>query len=386
MTSKIKDKNILNSVNQASKTLDDKGYWENAGDFFGNLWEEVKYKGKMVGTIGTLFKEGVDEASEEMQDIRAEKIKNSENYDGTLLNPITFLIDKVESKLLMEEEDLDNIEARDLGGRLNIGTRFKNTQSKINQTTMSNYANMSPNLKNSYAYAFSTENKAQKPTADLIRQLVLTNEEVQNGAKDIPNATNNFTITPSGEGYSVNYIAKGDKENEITSVYFAKLPEALQGMVDKTKDNWNRSVYNPSLEFEDINFRPVSSIEEANTIINNIQKYGNNIPDTPVITDKKYGIFKPSIEYVRQDVSEDVYQKFKNNIDTFLSQNFSVKTSVKQNGLIVSDIYYNNIKDGQQDVITIPHEGLIEKDDIAIQLNVAQQVDNLKKQALKSLK
>ena len=48
MTSKIKDKNILNSVNQASKTLDDKGYWENAGDFFGNLWEEVKYKGRMV--------------------------------------------------------------------------------------------------------------------------------------------------------------------------------------------------------------------------------------------------------------------------------------------------------------------------------------------------
>ena len=52
----------------------------------------------------------------------------------------------------------------------------------------------------------------------------------------------------------------------------------------------------------------------------------------------------------------------------------------------MSDIYYNNIKDGQQDVITIPHEGLIEKDDIAIQLNVAQQVDNLKKLSLRSLK
>ena len=252
---------------------------------------------------------------------------------------------------------------------------------------MSSYDNMSPNLKNSYAYAFSTENKAQKPTADLIRQLVLTNEEVQNGAKDIPNATNNFTITPSGEGYSVNYIAKGDKENEITSVYFAKLPEALQGMVDKTKDNWNRSVYNPSLEFEDINFKAVDTHEEAENIIKNVKRYGSGIPNDPFIVDKERGIFKPSIEYVRQDVSEDVYQKFKSQIDKFLSQNFSVKTRVDEtSNMMISDIYYTNIKDGQKAVKTIPHIGLIEKDDIYMQLNIATEVDILKKQALKSLK
>ena len=387
MTSKIKDKNILASVNQASKTLDDVGYFENAGNFFSNLWEEVKYKGKMVGTIGTLFKEGVDKAAEEMQDIRAEKVKNLEKVNYGDLLPINYVNNRVIRRVTKEEEDLDNIEARDLGGRLNIGTRFKNTQSKINQTTMSSYDNMSPNLKNSYAYAFSTENKAQKPTADLIRQLVLTNEEVQSGAKDIPNATNNFTITPSGEGYSVNYIAKGDKENEITSVYFAKLPEALQGMVDKTKDNWNRSVYNPSLEFEDINFKAVDTHEEAENIIKNVKRYGSGIPNDPFIVDKERGIFKPSIEYVRQDVSEDVYQKFKSQIDKFLSQNFSVKTRVDEtSNMMISDIYYTNIKDGQKAVKTIPHIGLIEKDDIYMQLNIATEVDILKKQALKSLK
>ena len=387
MTSKIKDKNILNSVNQASKTLDDVGYFENAGNFFNNLWEEVKYKGKMVGTLGTLFKEGVDAASEEMQNIRAEKVKNLEKVNYLDIVPQAYAIRNTYGRIIQEEEDLDNIEARDLGGRLNIGTRFRNAQSAINQTTMSNYDNMSPNLKSSYAYAFSTENKAQKPTADLIRQLVLTNEEVQSGAKDIPNATNNFTITPSGEGYSVNYIAKGDKENEITSVYFAKLPEALQGMVDKTKDNWNRSVYNPSLQFEDINFRPIGTHEEAENIIKNVKRYGSGIPNDPFIVDIERGIFKPSIEYVRQDVSEDVYQKFKSQIDKFLSQNFSVKTRVDEtSNMMISDIYYTNIKDGQKAVKTIPHIGLIEKDDIYMQLNIATEVDILKKQALKSLK
>lgn len=384
---KIKNKNIVESINKSSKAIGQElGYWENVGNNLNNMFEKLKFEAyTKIGLIPTLIKEGSIAADNEYYKALGQKIVNTKNADYASLNPGYFIIDKIASKL-QEEEDLDNIESRDLGGKLNIGTRFRNTQQLVKSQTISNYDKLSPNLTSTFSWAFSTENKAQKPTADLIRQVVLTNEEVQNNLKGVPNSTNNFTITPKGSGYNISYIAKGDKEDEITSVYFSKLPVALQGMVDQTKDNWNRSIYNPSLKLEDFNITPVTSIKESEKIISNIAKYGDNIPNIPLITDVERGLFKPSIEYIRQDTPKNAYEKYKEKVETFLNQDFKVKNFINQNGALQYNIYYKDLYDGGEKVKQYIHEGLIEKDDILMRLNASSKIDEIKKESLRNLK
>jgi len=156
-------------------------------------------------------------------------------------------------------------------------------------------------------------------------------------------------------------------------------------MVDKTKDNWTNSIYNPALKFTPFSMSSPQDGLEAESIINNIYKYGNNVPLAPEIADKKTGVFKPAVEYVRQDVEENVYEKYQKKIDTFLAQDFSVKTGINQYGQIESTIQYLNLKDGRKETDFIPLN-IKEKDDVIIQLAVAKKIDEIKKESLQNLK
>lgn len=394
---KIKNKNVLNNVQTANKPNELIGGLEDTGvlglkGWLGDVGTFFKRASAIPGYYYDLATEGRAYADkEEQRKAKDSSYQYSDASGNSVLGILPFqrTIGKTINTLapfLREEEDLDDIESGDLGGKLNIGTRFRNTQQLVKNQTISNYDKLSPNLTSTFSWAFSTENKAQKPTADLIRQVVLTNEEVQNNSKGVPNSTNNFTITPKGSGYNISYIAKGDKEDEITSVYFSKLPVALQGMVDQTKDNWNRSIYNPSLKLEDFNITPVTSIKESEKIISNIAKYGDNIPNIPLITDVERGLFKPSIEYIRQDTPKNAYEKYKEKVETFLNQDFKVKNFINQNGALQYNIYYKDLYDGGEKVKQYIHEGLIEKDDILMRLNAASKIDEIKKESLRNLK
>lgn len=378
---KIKDKSISLSVYNARKEFDDvnTGIIDLSLDRIGKLGSVIATVAKdafsFAKIIPNIVNEGVNYAS-------TEYIKDfTENKFPDFLNDKKrFTID-----MLREEENLDNIEARDIGGKSNIGKRFRDVQVGLKTSFDQDYKVGTETGVSSFTYSFSTDNKAQKATADLIRQVILKSPEVESQEKEVPKKENNYSIKREGTGYKINYIEKGEDSDNVTSVFVQKLPESLMGMVDKTQDNWNNSIYNPNLKFDDNTFKSTNTYEESDKIVNNIYKYGDNVLEDNRIIDSKKGIFKPTYEYIRQDIKQEVYEKHKQKIDLFLSQPFTTKTFVNSQGVIQSDIYFKNIVDGNLDKVSTPTE-LKEKDDVAIQINIAQRIDYEKKKALQQLK
>ena len=398
LTSKIKDKNVLNSVITADKNYknSDQGYIEEG-------WEGVKEVGKLAlgvaSDVGSSFKwgynaikEGTDYADKKFDKDMKESYKPDFNKMSGILNvtPHKFLY-ALSKPILREEENLENIESRDLLGRQNIGERFKVEQETLKARRNLKFDSATRNLDYKYGFSFSTENKAQKPIAEELKQLILTTKDVQDNLKPVPEkGENNYTISQKGTGYEISYIAGGDDEDlkgKITKIFVEELPANLQSSVDQTKDSWSKSFYNPNIVLPTFKIDGYETQAEAEKAVTNLINYGNIDKGTAEqIANLKSGVFKPTMEYIRQDISEVIYKANEQKVKSFLNQDFTTSTTLSQDGRVKTIVKYKSILDGQETVSEPYYPNFVEKDDALMRLYAQEKVDNIKKQELKLLK
>lgn len=398
MKNKIKDKKQREVVKQnITKVEENKGV-------FGELWSNLKGAASEISSgLGDLYdatlgwtinaaKEGTNYADKVYNEEVDRRNKNASQGSPTLRLlgqslGVGAVGNRVFSRLFSEDENLSNIEARDLLGRENIQSRFNITSQALKSEIQRYYDSTKPNLSSSYAYSFSTDNKVQKPIAELLRQTILSTEEGASANLAPIREGNNYTIEREGTGFKISYLSKGEgKTPRVVDIRVDKLPAQLDNIVNKKEDNWNRSIYNPLLSFKPIQVTPITTYKDSENRINNIVKFAGDLSSEveDIISDYKNGIFKPSFEYVRQDIKEDIYNKNKQIVDRFLNQKFNIKTGISNRGILQSTISYTDL-DGKENVYTFPHN-LIEKDDERILLDVYTRISDIKKLGLSKLK
>ena len=379
LLSSIKDKKVANSVKaNVSRTKAEKGYFEEIGAGFGELADSL------VGAVSdlkdpfiygaNLISEGKDYADEQA------KLNKPRSIDYNKLSGLynitpAGVAENIFSPILSEEENLQNIEARDLGGAENIGHRFQTQNQALSGSLKAYTDSVKKNLDFNYAFMFDSTNKAQKPIADLIEQTVINEDKGFDLAKD-----NNYSIQKVAEGYQIMFDTKKDGRQTVT---VAKLPSALAGVVDASEDRWTDSIYNPLTDFTPVNVTPIKSTEETERRRDNIV---NEYPDAryePFIMDIERGIFKPIDEYIRQDVSKPIFEKNKDLIESFLGQQFRTETEVNPYGQLSSKIKYIDL-DGKPKTKVMLHS-FTEKNDALLNVEWYSKIDAIKKEALKSL-
>ena len=386
LLSSIKDKKVANSVKaNVSRTKAEKGYFEEG-------LEGLKETGSFLYDIGAetldasfrrpfeTILEGSDYADKRFD----ERSKNRLNQDPEKMKgifnilpytaPFMFAKDLLKP-ILSEEENLQNIEARDLGGAENIGHRFQTQNQALSGSLKAYTDSVKKNLDFNYAFMFDSTNKAQKPIADLIEQTVINEDKGFDLAKD-----NNYSIQKVAEGYQIMFDTKEDGRQTVT---VAKLPSALAGVVDASEDRWSDSIYNPLTDFTPVNVTAIKSTEETERRRDNIV---NEYPDAryePFIMDIERGIFKPIDEYIRQDVSKPIFEKNKDLIESFLGQQFRTETEVNPYGQLSSKIKYIDL-DGKPKTKVMLHS-FTEKNDALLNVEWYSKIDQIKKEALKSL-
>ena len=389
MKNKIKNKNIVNSLN---KTNTDRG--EEQG-YFEEAWTGIKELGKTFGgvasDVGSSFKwgfnaikEGVDYADKQYdKDMKESFVPTAKNFKGLAnVTPLAPLTTVVRSGMFREEENLGNIESRDVLGRQNIGDRFDLYKNSLDISMKDKFGSESPYQVSKKAVSYSTAIKEQKGTAELIKQTIIaTNPDAA-----VPEGEN-FTIKEKGAGFEVTYQVK-TKDGYVTAepVYLDKLPAQLQGTFQQKQDEWDKSIYNPNFKIPSFNFETPKDSKDSEEILTNLATYGQLDKG---IVEALYtsGLLLPVDSYVDNYVNDSVQEKNKQYIDNFRNQVYKTKTEVI-NGNLYSTIMYNDITTGKsKQTEPIPHKIFNEQvEAIDIQLDLLQKVDSLKQQQLSKLK
>ena len=389
MKNKIKNKALVTNLN----TLDKERGTAEMG-YFKTLWEGVKETGKNIGggimDIGSVVKRGVNTISEGSEYAQKQYDKDiSESYVGDprkmagIFNIIpTNLVAAAINPLISEEENLRNIESRDLLGRENIANRFETYKNNMDVQMKEKFGTESPFQKYQKAVSYSTTIKEQKNTAELIRQTIMAT------APDaaIPEG-DNFTVKQKGAGFEIMYQVK-EKEGLINAepIYLDRLPETLQRLFQQKQDDWQKSIYNPNFKVPAFTFETPKTVEEAEEVFDNITTYGGLDAQT---ANSLYasGILSTASSYVDHYVSKDVQKRNAQAIEAFENQKFKTNTKVL-NGQLWATITYNDIESGKliqtkPSVISMPNEQI---ETIDVQLSLLSRVDRLKQEQLAGLK
>ena len=389
MKNKIKNKALVTNLN----TLDKERGTAEMG-YFKTLWEGVKETGKDIGghimDIGSGFKAGFNAISEGSEYAQKQYDKDiAESYKGDprkmagVFNIIpTNLVAAAINPLISEEENLRNIESRDLLGRENIANRFETYKNNMDVQMKEKFGTESPFQKYQKAVSYSTTIKEQKTTAELIRQTIMAT------APDaaIPEG-DNFTVKQKGAGFEIMYQIK-EKEGLINAepIYLDRLPETLQRLFQQKQDDWQKSIYNPNFKVPAFTFETPKTVEEAEEVFDNITTYGGLDTQT---ANSLYasGILSTASSYVDHYVSKDVQKRNAQAIEAFENQKFKTNTKVL-NGQLWATITYNDIESGKliqtkPSVISMPNEQI---ETIDVQLSLLSRVDRLKQEQLASLK
>ena len=389
MKNKIKNKALVTNLN----TLDKERGTAEMG-YFKTLWEGVKETGKNIGggimDIGSAVKRGVNTISEGSEYAQKQYDKDiSESYVGDhrkmagIFNIIpTNLVAAAINPLISEEENLRNIESRDLLGRENIANRFETYKNNMDVQMKEKFGTESPFQKYQKAVSYSTTIKEQKNTAELIRQTIMAT------APDaaIPEG-DNFTVKQKGAGFEIMYQVK-EKEGLINAepIYLDRLPETLQRLFQQKQDDWQKSIYNPNFKVPSFTFETPQTEEEGKEIFRNLVTYGQldeNIAESLYASGK----LATASSYVNRYVSKETQKRNEKAIDVFEKQKFKTNTEVI-NGRLWSTITHQDIQNGklvQTDpfLISMPNEQI---ETIDVQLSLLHRVDKLKQEQLASLK
>lgn len=389
MKNKIKNKALVTNLN----TLDKERGTAEMG-YFKTLWEGVKETGKNIGggimDIGSAVKRGINTISEGSEYAQKQYDKDiAESYKGDprkmvgIFNIIpTNLVAAAINPLISEEENLRNIESRDLLGRENIASRFETYKNNMDVQMKEKFGTESPFQKYQKAVSYSTTIKEQKNTAELIRQTIMaTNPDAA-----IPEG-DNFTVKQKGAGFEIMYQVK-EKEGLINAepIYLDRLPETLQRLFQQKQDDWQKSIYNPNFKVPSFTFETPKTAEEAEELFDNITTYGGLDTQT---ANSLYasGILSTASSYIDQYVSKDIQKRNAQAIEAFENQRFKTNTKVL-NGQLWATITYNDIESGKliqtkPSVISMPNEQI---ETIDVQLSLLSRVDRLKQEQLAGLK
>jgi hypothetical protein len=398
----IKNKNLLNSSKNVTSKL------EEEQSFTDKLLSAAKTPytigktglgllGTTLGAVKDFFTDGNRYAEERLaeNEIKDRKnIKEAKKSIGDLFNftpvGLQYNIAKgVGTGIFTEDTSLSKINARDVGRGQGIGDRFDNMFETIKNNTREAATQLSPTLQSKYGYTFSTQVKGQKDIAEYLKASVLNSESIKNGEIKLPTTTNAFTVQREGEQFRIFFNAGTGKDLRRESVLVSSIPDQIKSVLDLNEDSWNTSMYNPNLDMSPVQIQPVNNYEEGRQKIENMFKaFGNEIPlkVQNVLADTKNGIFKPSIEYTRQDIKKEVYQKNKEIVDKFLNQTFIAKPFRTPDGRFATNITYSIInQNGQEEqaeeIIT---HAVNEKNDMVFLLDYFSKVDQIKKEQLKT--
>lgn len=380
LKSKIQNKAVLGVLDNAQKSNKKTGYWENVGNLGSNIWGSVKDLANDFRTIGTAIGEGTQKANEDYAKYKQSKV---EDFSLSKLNPITYLHHSISDRVLSEEEDLHNIEARDLLGKENIGKRFDTFKDIVSTSVKRQFGSESPYQKSVKAVSFSTTNKYQKDTANLIRQTIMAT----NPDAPIPEG-DNYIIKQEGAGFRVTYQVK-DKEKGIQNaepVYLSKLPDALQTTFQQKQDVWEKSVYNPNFKVPNYSFAPIDTPEKSAETLDKLVYYGG-LDETMAEFLIKSPYLLPTNTYVNNVVPKEVQNKNKEAIERFKKQTFKTKSSVT-NGKIYSVVTYNDLDNGEILQKTLPPFNTAQEqvEDIDVQLHIMDNINDIKMKQLTDLK
>ena len=158
-----------------------------------------------------------------------------------------------------------------------------------------------------------------------------------------------------------------------------------------TEDSWSNSAYNPNLNLTPVQIQPVTSYEDGRQKASRLATaFGDQLPIQvqSVVADTKNGILKPSIEYTRQDIQEEIYQKNKQVVDKFLNQTFIAEPFRTPDGRFATNIKYTIVQpngEEEQAEESITH-AVNEKNDMVFLLDYFSKVDQIKKEQLKRYK
>jgi len=351
-----------------------------------------------------MIAEGLEYSDKDATKFTKENDKTYSNFnlgkalDNPLLksNPATFIQSEIAStmidpnkSLVTTDNNLYNINSRDLlSGKGNIGDRFKTMQIGVKNSITTAMDEGSTNQKYNYATSFSTGIKNQKPTAELLEQLILTSGEVMENKKPLPSKDNNYTLSKTGDMYKITYTGKaeGDKAGKIYSVTTDQLPESLSQQVDNRVDDWSKSIYNPNVKFTPYVLKTPQTLEDSQKIIGNLIKFGDFEQSTQKeMVDMDKSVLRPNTYYKEQYVDETTAKTYSKNIDTFLSQGFEVDTKVV-NDVLTTSIIFKDIKTGDKKMSPSMQHPYKRKDDVKIKADVFSLINMIKVNQLESLK
>ena len=237
-----------------------------------------------------------------------------------------------------EDSNITELESQDLrlrGGKPSIGVMdsFNAVNTELEASINKATGSFMENQKETRAFTFSLDDKAQKGVGLAIKAAVLAN------GTPIENSVTDFTVARSGEQFKVSYPDK--KGEKMITVLIPKLPDAVTNVIDTSSQNWNNSPLNPNIslapvtinQYKDSRTRDV----EAKAVIGNVPMSreqrialltnpGNTAFATiPEIRDKVKQVYTPAF-----------YEQNKAQIENILNTNYKAVPYVEGGAF-----YYN---------------------------------------------
>lgn len=170
-----------------------------------------------------------------------------------------------------EDTNITELESQDLrlkGGKPSMGVvdSFNAVNAELETSINAATGSFMENQKETRAFTFSLDDKAQKGVGLAIKAAVLAN------GTPIENSVTDFTVARSGEQFKVSYPDK--KGEKMITVLIPKLPDAVTNVIDTSSQNWNNSPLNPNISLAPVTINQYKDSKtrdvEAKAAIDNV--------------------------------------------------------------------------------------------------------------------
>lgn len=276
----------------------------------------------------------------------------------------------------LETGDLRNDKMSD------VATSFDNLNTKLKGDIEKKTLELLPNQTETQAFTFSTQDKGQKGTASALKGALLANGvAVSNTAQD-------FTVKRSGDGFDISYMDK--KGETLQTSHIAKLPSAVESVIDTTTQNWVNNPNNPNIALEPTNISHYDSPKDRDIDIKSFIKNSNlsREQEIQLHTNPSRTIFATKAEVVdnikgSSEYGKDFYEKNKAEIEDILNTDY-IGTPKAAHGVFYGDITYQD--NGVLKTFYLPTPIGVLKDDHAFFLQFSEAMAKLRDKRIADLK
>ncbi len=280
-----------------------------------------------------------------------------------------------------EDTNISELESRDLNkaGKLGVTDSFNAFNSALKADIDKSTGSFMENQKQTKAFSFSTDDKAQKATA-----LALRGALVANGAA-VDDGTKDFTVARSGNQFKVSYMNK--KGDELITTTIPTLPDAVAGMIDTSAQNWNNNPNNPNIKLNPVELHQYTDPKTRDTEMNAMLE---NMPFTreqriAILTNPGTTAFAtiPEVrDRVKQVYSNAFYEQNKGQIENILNTKYVAKPTVEGGAFYFKIDYVDN---GEMRTQYFPNPLGATKDDYAFYLQYNEAMAKVRDMRIKAL-